>query len=257
MHSLQLLRVHCCEDQVGVIPSSAFLTGRDATPLFERGDGFRLLPAVSEAFDQLAGDAAAAGFELRIASAHRDFPRQLMIFNGKARGERPVFDDRGAPVDLAALEPYEQLSAILRFSALPGGSRHHWGTEVDVYDAAAVPAGYRVSLTEAEVCAGGPFDPLHCWLDGQIAAGRSHGFFRPYDGDRGGVAPERWHLSFAPLSLSFSEQMDAELLAACWDGLSDGELAHRKLLLERLPLLVEQYLYRVAPVPAGVSRDQR
>jgi LAS superfamily LD-carboxypeptidase LdcB len=240
-----------------VIASSAFLTGRDETPLFERGDGFRLLPAVSAAFDRLAGDAAAAGFELRIASAHRSFDRQLLIFNGKARGERPVIDDRGAPVDLAALESCEQLAAILRFSALPGGSRHHWGTEVDVYDAAAVAAGYRVSLTEAEVCTGGPFDPFHCWLDGQIAAGRSHGFFRPYDRDRGGVAPERWHLSFAPLSQAFSEQVDADLLAACWSGLRDGEIAYRDLLLARLPLLVDQYLRRVAPVPPAVSRDQR
>ena len=35
---------------------------------------------------------------------------------------------------------------ILEWSALPGASRHHWGSEFDVFDLAALPEGYRVQL---------------------------------------------------------------------------------------------------------------
>lgn len=35
------------------------------------------------------------------------------------------------------------------------------------------------------------------------------GFVRPYDQDRGGVAPEPWHLSFEP---------EADGFERCWDG---------------------------------------
>ncbi|NIM47861.1 MAG: D-alanyl-D-alanine carboxypeptidase family protein, partial [Gemmatimonadales bacterium] len=86
----------------------------------------------------------------------------------------------------------------LRWSALPGASRHHWGTDLDVYDLAARPEGYEVELIPEEVDAGGMFGPLHEWLDGRIAADAAFGFFRPYERDRQGVAPERWHLSYAP-----------------------------------------------------------
>ena len=56
-----------------------------------------------------------------------------------------MHDDAGRAVVLAHLSPLEQLQAILRFSALPGTSRHHWGTDLDVYDAAVIAA--RLSAT--------------------------------------------------------------------------------------------------------------
>jgi LAS superfamily LD-carboxypeptidase LdcB len=128
-----------------------------------------------------------------------------------------VYDDRDLLVPMEQLSPEQQLHAILRFSAIPGTSRHHWGTDLDVYDAEAVPPGYQVLLSMEEVAAGGPFDPLHCWLDARMAAGESHGFYRPYDTDRGGVAPERWHLSYAPLSVACATQVGSEILVSCWD----------------------------------------
>ncbi len=93
---------------------------------------------------------------------------------------RKVHDDAGRDVDISALPGPEQLRAILRYSAIPGTSRHHWGTDLDVYDAAAVPAGYQLELSPPEVAAGGLFDPLHRWLDERMAAGESRGFYRPY-----------------------------------------------------------------------------
>ena len=104
---------------------------------------------------------AAVGFDLRVASGFRSFDRQLAIWNGKAAGSRPIHDDVGLPIDRGALGEDELIAAILRFSALPGASRHHWGSDMDVYDAAAVPEGYAVQLSPAEVADDGPFGALH------------------------------------------------------------------------------------------------
>jgi LAS superfamily LD-carboxypeptidase LdcB len=219
------------------------LTGTDDSHLVELPDGHRLQPAAAEAFRRLQRDASEAGFDLAIASSFRSFRRQLLIWNGKAGGERPVHDDRGAPVALDTLQPAARLRAILRYSALPGASRHHWGTDLDVYDAAALAAGESVRLVPAEVAPGGVFDPLHRWLDERMAAGASHGFYRPYALDRGGVAPERWHLSFAPLAQDCSRRFDAGLLRECWAReLTRGALALQEEVEAALDEIVERYV---------------
>ena len=206
------------------------LTGRDDSHLQTLPDGHRLHPQAAIAFARLRADARDAGFDLAIASSYRSYDRQLAIFNGKACGQRPVHDDRGAELDVRAMTAEQKLAAILRFSALPGTSRHHWGTDIDVFDAAAVPEGYRVQLDPAEVAPGGMFDDLHCWLDARMAAARSHGFYRPYAEDRGGVAVERWHLSYAPVSRQCERLLQAEALRRCWRGeLELAEVVERNL----------------------------
>lgn len=153
---------------------------------------------------RLKAAAAEAGFDLRIASGFRDYHRQLAIWNGKASGERPVMDSDGVALDIKALaDDWQRCSAIMRWSAIPGCSRHHWGSDVDVYDAAAVAEDYALQLSPEEVADNGPFGLLHRWLDERMACGTAEGFYRPYAEDIGGVAPERWHLSFAPLAERF------------------------------------------------------
>lgn len=219
------------------------LTGRDESHLVALACGHRLQAEAAAALAALQADARRAGFELAIASSFRSYARQLLIWNGKASGARPVYDDSGGQVELAGLSPREQLYAILRYSAIPGTSRHHWGTDVDVYDGAAVAAGYQVQLSPQEVAAGGVFDALHCWLDECIAAGTSRGFYRPYARDRGGVAPERWHLSYAPLAQACSAQLTMELLQACW-GAAQGteEILLREEIAAELPRVMARYV---------------
>jgi LAS superfamily LD-carboxypeptidase LdcB len=223
------------------------LTGRDDSHVVALLDGHRLQQEVAEGFVALQSAARAAGFELAIASSFRSYSRQLAIWNGKASGLRAVHDDTGRPVEMARLSPLEQLYAILRFSALPGTSRHHWGTDLDVYDAAAVPSGYQVQLSPQEVAPGGVFDPLHCWLDERIAAGESHGFYRPYARDRGGVAPERWHLSFAPLSVACAQQCHSALFTDCW---RCDEFVEELLLREEIEADLQHILTRYVQVPS-------
>lgn len=218
------------------------LTGVDDRHLASLPGGHRLHPEVVRAWQALVADARSAGFALEIASSHRSFSRQSGIWNAKAAGKRAVHDDRGRPVAMATLSPREQLHAILRFSALPGTSRHHWGTDLDVFDAAAVAADYAVQLTPEEVAPGGPFDPLHRWLDERMAAGESRGFFRPYASDRGGVAPERWHLSYAPLALGCGGRVGSAELRACWDRHLSGGLLLRGEVEAELETLLARYV---------------
>ncbi len=223
--------------------SAGELTGLRETHLVTLAGGQRLHASAAQAWAALVADARAAGFDLAVASAYRSCARQLAIWNGKVRGERAVHDDAGAPVDIGALPDTGKVLAILRFSALPGTSRHHWGTDLDVYDARAVPADYDVQLSPAEVAPGGVFDAVHNWLDERMARGESHGFYRPYAADRGGVAPERWHLSYAPVARDCAGLLNAALLAACWDGSHcDEPLLLRETVEALLPELLERYV---------------
>lgn len=174
------------------------LTGRSRAHLSDVANPVCTLhKQVVSPFLTLRAAAAADGIDLVAVSSFRDFDRQLAIWNGKFRGERPMQDRAGQPLDVARLTPAERVEAILWWSALPGASRHHWGTDFDVVDAAAIPPGYRIRLVPDEYLAGGPFHRLTTWLDHRMHA---FGFYRPFATDRGGVSPEPWHLSYAPVA---------------------------------------------------------
>ena len=190
----------------------------------------------------LQADAAAAGFDLRVLSGFRGFEQQLSIWNRKVGGELAVLDSDAVPIDIASLDDRALMIAILRWSALPGTSRHHWGTDVDVFDAAARPEGYDIELIPEEVDSGGMFGPLHDWLDLRISAGEAHGFFRPYDRDRGGVAPERWHLSHRPVAAGYEESWTIDALRAV---LSDAEIALRDTVLAHLDEIWTRFVINI------------
>ena len=86
--------------------------------------------------------AAAAGIDLLPLSSFRDFERQRLIWNAKYRGERPALDRGGRTVDMSRLAPDRRIETILLWSALPGASRHHWGSDIDVADGRVIAGGY-------------------------------------------------------------------------------------------------------------------
>lgn len=196
-------------------------------------------PAIVAPFEALQSDAARAGFDLKIVSGFRSFDRQLAIWNAKASGQRPLLDSHGQALDYQALSKEQLLEAILRWSALPGASRHHWGSDIDVYDAGAVDGDYAVQLSPQEVEGDGPFAPLHDWLDHQLGNGASYGFFRPYAEDRGGIAPERWHLSYAPLSARCEAALNVSRLR---NVLAGAEMVMKKAVLDSLPALYDRFV---------------
>jgi LAS superfamily LD-carboxypeptidase LdcB len=184
------------------------LTGQTSKVLERVGEqDFWLHAEVLPHWRNLVQQAQAAGFRLQIASAWRGFERQQIIWNGKATGQRPVLDKHGKPMDIMQLSDDELLFAILRWSAIPGCSRHHWGTDLDVFDAAAVTPDYAVQLTAAECVDCGPFARLHTWLD-EMLQEKNAMFYRPYAEDRGGIAPERWHLSCCSVAARYEAVLD-------------------------------------------------
>jgi len=205
------------------------LTGRARTHVIEVADPACVLHRdVVGPFLELRAQAARAGHDLVPVSAFRDFAHQARIWNAKFRGERPMFDKEHRPLDASTMSDAERVAAILWWSALPGASRHHWGTEIDVIDRAAAPAGYRPQLVPAEFAPGGPFAALDAWLERHM---REFGFFRPYRTDRGGVQPEPWHLSYAPVSVPAMQALGPSLLAAALDAelILGGDIARARI----------------------------
>lgn len=238
------------------------LTGRSRAHVVELADPPCVLHrAVVRPFLRLRAAAARAGIDLVPASAFRDFARQVAIWNGKWSGARPLLARDGRVLDAARLTPAQRVDAILVWSAAPGCSRHHWGTELDVWDRAAVPADYRVQLVPAEYAPGGPFARLDEWLSAHMAR---HGFYRPYATDRGGVQPEPWHLSHAPTAREASRRLRLATLRAAIrsagasaDAEADADAAASAspriegaaALLRRLPVVYARYVRAVDPPP--------
>lgn len=197
-----------------------------------------------EPLKALRAAAAADGFDLLPVSGFRDFDRQLSIWNGKCRGERELLDAQGRPLAVVSLDEEAIVSAILHWSALPGASRHHWGSEIDVIDGAAWPAGKPVPLLPEHYAPGGVFAGLGAWLDRHAV---EYGFYRPYLTDRGGVQPEPWHLSYAPVSVPSMAVMTLAVLA---DALAGADIELAAVIGRRLPQIHSRYVVNVdAPPP--------
>ncbi|HEX4052411.1 MAG TPA: M15 family metallopeptidase [Steroidobacteraceae bacterium] len=203
----------------------------------------RLHPAAADALLELARGAAAYDIDLAAASGFRDFERQLAIWNGKFRGERPLLDRDSQPMDVSTMDEEAIVRAILVWSALPGASRHHWGTEVDVYDRAALAPDQGPQLVVSEYVRDGLFARLVAFLADKAA---QYGFFLPYDSERGGVTPEPWHLSYAPVAGAALSRLTLSVLQ---EALAHAPLCGAATVQRLLPEIYARYVCRIAPLP--------
>jgi LAS superfamily LD-carboxypeptidase LdcB len=229
------------------------LTGRVRTHVQDVADGSGcvLHPDAAAAFQALRAAAAQVDIDLVAVSGFRSFERQLSIWNEKFLGRRPLLDDAGRALDVAAMSEQQIVSAILLWSALPGASRHHWGSEIDVIDRAALAPGQHAQLVAQEYAPHGVFKRLAEWLPRQC---EDYGFFLPYDRDRGGVRPEPWHLSFAPVSGAALGALTVAVLAAA---LEPVPLAGGALVRSQLAELHARYVCAVAAPPAAALAATR
>lgn len=187
--------------------------------------------------EKLIQAAQAGGFELKIASGFRSFDRQLVIWNEKVSGKRALVGDDGQPLNSADLKPRNLIYKILRWSALPGLSRHHWGTDVDVYDGSTIDDDYKVQLTVQE--SKDVFGSFHRWLDLNL---ENFGFYRPYKTDRGGVSPEPWHISHKSIARTYFENHSIELLS---NAIQNADILLKEDILSILPEIFENYFLNV------------
>jgi LAS superfamily LD-carboxypeptidase LdcB len=213
------------------------LTGQSRTHIADVTDPHCALHNhVIAPFLNLRRAALADGFDLVPQSSFRDFSRQLMIWNQKFSGAKPMVDAAGLPLDASKLDAAERVAAILLWSALPGASRHHWGTDVDLIDRHAVARGFAVQLTPQEFAPGGPFAALSEWLTDNAAR---FGFFRPFRGVLSGVQPEPWHFSFAPIAENARRRLTPGVLHRA---ITAAPLLGKDAVLARLDELHARYV---------------
>ncbi|MGR5234846.1 M15 family metallopeptidase [Vibrio sp. WZ-1] len=169
---------------------------------------FMLHPAVVDDLLKMIEAATQAGFKMEIASGFRDFNRQKAIWNGKFSGELTILDSQSQPIDKKKLSDEEKLMAILRWSALPGGSRHHWGCDFDVYARNLLPPDTQLQLEPWEYLEGHQLT-FYQWLEANLDR---FGFFFPYQQDLGGVAIEPWHISHKSVGQQCLTHLTPEVL---------------------------------------------
>lgn len=188
-------------------------------------------------FLDLQASAHSAGIDLQLFSSYRNFEKQSNIWNRKWNGQLPILDANNKSLNVESLNDIDKMHAILRWSALPGASRHHWGTDVDVYDKRSVLTyDQRFELVSDEYTGTGPCAALSQWLDENAA---QFGFYRPYSFYNGGIGAEPWHISFLETAESISTQFKKDKLMIL---LNESELAGKPIILQHFDEIYRRYV---------------
>lgn len=155
-------------------------------------DGLYLLSDVYDAFTKMHRAAKADGISLVIVSATRNFDDQKRIWQGKWTGQRLVGQQNLAQT---VPDPVERARTILKYSSMPGTSRHHWGTDIDIN---SVDTAYFESGSGLRI---------YAWL---LAHAAEYGFIQTYTPkgpDRPhGYEEEPWHWSYNPIAKFYTLQ---------------------------------------------------
>ncbi len=196
-------------------------------------------PVIKKDLLALRQAATHAGFDLAIVSAFRSFERQSMIWNNKFNGITPILDDASNPIDPSGFSSdKDKINAILRWSALPGASRHHWGSELDIYASNLLSPNTSLKLEPWEY-QNGHQRAFYLWLEANL---EQFGFFFPYDKDRGGIGIEPWHISYRAISEKALNKLTPSLLAKT---LQREKIAGKKAVLNHLDELFDTFITNV------------
>jgi LAS superfamily LD-carboxypeptidase LdcB len=163
------------------------------------------------AWEEMRKAALPDGIFLTLVSSTRNFERQKQIWENKWNGDSLV---DGLNLSTLSLSNSEKALKIMRYSAMPGTSRHDWGTDMDL------------NSLEDDYFLDGEGKKIYMWL--QVNASR-FGFAQPYsmknNGRPIGYEEEKWHWSYIPLSRPFLKRYMATVEYSDIDGFSGAELA--------------------------------
>lgn len=171
----------------------AVLTGRKSPKLY--GTNHKLQKEASDAFESMQAAALKDGIKLFSVSSHRNFNAQLRIWNSKY----DKFKKQG-------FKGKEIINKIIEYSAFPGASRHHWGTDLDISDLnVQQPAD---PLNPKHFLEGGIYSKMYAWMQKNAA---DFGFYEAYTNDkqRKGFKFEPWHYSYKKISLPMLQEYEA------------------------------------------------
>jgi LAS superfamily LD-carboxypeptidase LdcB len=150
------------------------------------GEDINLRKEAHDAFVEMRKAALADGIDIKIVSGYRSFDRQAAIFERKYL----KYTDDG-------MEPLDAIEKIIEYSTIPGTSRHHWGTDVDLID--GNPSVDGDVLVANKFGTDGPFEKFKLWMDENS---EKFDYYLVYTNNpkRRGFKYEPWHYSYAPLS---------------------------------------------------------
>ncbi len=175
------------------------------TPLSKNNAYIRI--ETYEAFKKMYYAALEDGITLRVTSATRRYVIQRIIWEDKW-------------VKSSIPEGIERMRSILEYSSVPGISRHHWGTDIDLMSP-------KLSFWESE-----KGTKIYKWLTENAYR---YGFYQPYTANpiRTGFSEEKWHWSYYPLSDSFTEQYRKKIKPSDLKGfVGDKYLSHIDVIEE-------------------------
>ena len=169
-------------------------------------DSILLEDKAYHSFQKMKAAAATDGVELHIVSGYRSYQQQKAIWERK-------FNQL-----TLSKSPADAISEIITYSSVPGTSRHHWGTDIDLIDT-SVKAPEGDLLLEKNYHQGGPYHNLKTWMDRNA---QQFGFHLVYtdDEERTGFNYEPWHYSFAPSSIAYLAYQNHQNYMEAWNKLS-------------------------------------
>lgn len=214
------------------------LTGRENSYLVQTKDLYQIHPEALLELKKLQSAAREADIHIEVASAYRNFDKQLAIWNAKASGKRTLLTREEKILNFDTASNQEILEAIMAWSAIPGASRHHWGTEIDIYDKSVKPRD-QLALTINEC--NEDFSKLYVWIDENLNRFKFH---RPYKEDLGGVSVEPWHLSFTPISLQCEQHYTLDIFK---QNIDESQLLFKDFVLEKIEEIYERYVINTSP----------
>ena len=182
-----------------------------------------------EAFVKMHKKAAEAGVNLKIVSATRNFNYQKGIWERKFFGETLV---NGTNLAEKYRFPLDRATVILKYSSMPGTSRHHWGTDIDLN---------QLTNDWFEKAEG---KKLYDWLTAHAA---EFGFCQPYS-QKGterpnGYEEEKWHWSYLPLSGAYMEAYRALIKPGDITGFAGSEVAKELKVIDHYVLGISSSCY--------------
>ena len=178
-------------------------------------------------------------FQLHIVSSFRSYEHQKKIWEEKVSGKRVLLDEFEHPIDVKKIGPVDLLFAILNWSMIPGFSRHHWGSDLDVCDTQNLAPDTEIKLTSKECAPTGPFFKFHGFLDELIDNNECYGFFRPYTVLSQGVKPERWHISHKEVADYYLNHLSLQVFV---NFIEQSDLSLKEQILDHAEIIFNQYI---------------
>ena len=157
-----------------------------SNPTLTSGKEYKLLPEVAIALEKMKEDAKKAGFDICVISSYRGYNYQNTIWERKFKANKA-----------AGLSDIKNIEKIIEYSTIPGTSRHHWGTDIDIID---MKKGIPLNpLSEKHFNEGGQMRKFKLWLDENA---HKYGFYLVYTNvpKRKGFKYEPWHFTYKPIS---------------------------------------------------------